>query len=40
MLDVTEGWFRFNFSTVALVDNLDKKIQGLFLLILHNDTGG
>jgi hypothetical protein len=27
------------FSIVAHVDNLDKDIGGLFLLILHNDIG-
>jgi hypothetical protein len=28
------------FSIVARVDNLDKDIGGLFLLILHNSIGG
>jgi hypothetical protein len=28
------------FSIVVHVDNLDKDIVGLFLLILHNDIGG
>jgi hypothetical protein len=36
VLDVTERWFRFNFSIVSHVDNLDKDIGGLFLSILHN----
>jgi hypothetical protein len=40
VLDVTERWFRFNFSIVTHVDNLDKDIEWLFLLILHNDIGG
>jgi hypothetical protein len=30
---VTGRWFRFNFSSV---NNLDKDIRGLFLLVLHN----
>jgi hypothetical protein len=38
VFDVTERLFRF-FSVVAL-DNLDKDIGGLFLLILHNGPGG
>jgi hypothetical protein len=36
VLDVTVRWLRFNFSIVSPVDNLDKDIGGLFLLILHN----
>jgi hypothetical protein len=28
------------FSIVAHVENLDKDIRELFLLILHNDIGG
>jgi hypothetical protein len=36
VLDVTGRWFRFNFSIVSRVDNLDKDIRELFLLILHN----
>jgi hypothetical protein len=36
VLDVTARWFRFNFSIVSRVDNLDNDIRGLFLLILHN----
>jgi hypothetical protein len=40
VLEVTERWFRFIFSIVAHVDNLDKDIGGLFLLILHNGIGG
>jgi hypothetical protein len=36
VLDVTGRWFRLNFSIVTRVDNLDKDIGGLFLLILHN----
>jgi hypothetical protein len=36
VLDVTTRWFKFNFSIVARVDNLDKDIGGLFLLICHN----
>jgi hypothetical protein len=40
VLDVTERWFRFNFfSIMTHVDNLDKDIGGLFLLILHNGIG-
>jgi hypothetical protein len=35
-LDVTGRWFRFKFSIVSRVDNLDKDIRGLFLLIIHN----
>jgi hypothetical protein len=30
VLDVTERWFRFNFSIAAHVDNLDKGIGWLF----------
>jgi hypothetical protein len=40
VLDVVGRCFRFNFSTLARVDNLDKNIRGLFLLILHKDIGG
>jgi hypothetical protein len=36
VLDVTRGWFKFNFSIVSCVNNLDKDIEGLFLLILHS----
>jgi hypothetical protein len=36
VLDVTGKWFRFNFSVVSRVDNLDKDIGGLFMSILHN----
>jgi hypothetical protein len=35
VLDVTGRGFRFNFSIVSRVDNLDKDISELFLLILH-----
>jgi hypothetical protein len=38
VLDVTRRWFRFNFSVVSGVDNLDKDIRELFLLILHNGS--
>jgi hypothetical protein len=37
VLYVTGRWFRFNFSIVSHVDNLDKDIGGLFLSILRND---
>jgi hypothetical protein len=37
MLDVTRRWFEFIFSIVSCVDNLDKDIGGLVLLILHSD---
>jgi hypothetical protein len=40
VLDVTKRWFRFNFFYSAHVDNLDKDIGGLFLLIFHNGIGG
>jgi hypothetical protein len=36
VLDVTRRWFKFNFSIVSRVDNLDKDIKELFLLILHS----
>jgi hypothetical protein len=36
VLHVTRRWFKFNFSIVSCVDNLDKNIGGLFLLILHS----
>jgi hypothetical protein len=35
-LDVTGRWFKFNFFIVSHVDNFDKDIGRLFLLILHN----
>jgi hypothetical protein len=38
--DMTERWLRFNFFIVEHVDNLDKDIRGLFLLIIHNGIGG
>jgi hypothetical protein len=37
VLDANERWFRFDFSIVTYVDNLDKDIRGLFFLILYND---
>jgi hypothetical protein len=36
VLDVTRRWFKFKFSIVQRVDNLDKDIGGLFLSILHS----
>jgi hypothetical protein len=36
VLDVIGRWFRFNVSIMPCVNNLDRDIGGLFLLILHN----
>jgi hypothetical protein len=40
VFDVIERWFRFIFFPIVALDNLDKDIGGLFLLILHNSLGG